>query len=73
LKNIYTKTFADPAVGAKRYFRGSGNSQQRRQFMSKAIDTLSKFHIVLSMEWLAYASPQVKGILGFNDLSALVS
>ena len=73
LKNIYTKTFADPAVGAKRYFRGAGNSQQRRQFMSKAIDTLSKFHIVLSMEWLAYASPQVKGILGFNDLSALVS
>lgn len=73
LKNIYTKTFADPAVGAKRYFRGSENSQQRRMFMSTAIGTLSKFHIVLSMEWLAYAAPQVKGTLGFKDVSALVS
>ena len=26
--------------------------------MATAIDTLSKFHIVLSMEWLAYGGPQ---------------
>jgi|EP01082_Thalassiosira_pseudonana_P006234 hypothetical protein len=41
--------------------------------MSAAIDTLSKFHIVLSMEWLAYSSPQVQSILGFDDLSALTT
>lgn len=72
LYNVYTKTFSDPPVGAKRYFRGSF-SQERRNIMSAAIDTLSKFHIVLSMEWLAYSSPQVQSILGFDDLSALTT
>lgn len=73
LWNIYTKTFADPPVGARQYFKGNENSKQRRNMMATAIDTLSKFHIVLSMEWLAYAAPQVKAILGFNDVSALTT
>mmetsp|Transcript_42033 Transcript_42033/g.89502 ORF Transcript_42033/g.89502 Transcript_42033/m.89502 type:complete len:458 (-) Transcript_42033:278-1651(-) len=70
LWNVYTKTFADPPVGARRFFRGDF-SKERRNFMAKAIDTLSKFHIVLSMEWLAYGAPQVQSILGFDDVSAL--
>lgn len=73
LKNVYTKTFADPPVGALNHFKGSDHSQQRRDMMATAIDTLSKFHIVLSMEWLAYSAPQVKSILGFNDVSALTT
>jgi len=72
LWNIYTKTFADPPVGARRYFRGDF-SKERRKFMATAVDTLSKFHIVLSMEWLAYGAPQVQSILGFDDVSALTT
>ncbi len=73
LWNVYTKTFADPPIGARNHFKGSDHSKQRREMMATAIDTLSKFHIVLSMEWLAYAAPQVKSILGFNDVSALTT
>ncbi|KAL7501411.1 hypothetical protein ACHAWT_010690 [Skeletonema menzelii] len=73
LWNVYTKTFADPPGGARNHFKGSEHSKQRREMMARAIDTLSKFHIVLSMEWLAYAAPQVKSILGFNDVSALTT
>ena len=73
LWNVYTKTFADPPVGARNHFKGSEHSKQRREMMATAIDTLSKFHVVLSMEWLAYAAPQVKSILGFNDVSALTT
>ena len=72
LWNVYTKTFADPPIGARRYFRGD-HSKERRDFMTNAIDTLSKFHIVLNMEWLAYGAPQVKSILGFNDVTALTT
>lgn len=72
LWNVYTKTFADPPVGARKYFRGDF-SKERRDFMAKAVDTLSKFHIVLSMEWLAYGAPQVRSILGFDDVSALTT
>ena len=73
LWNVYTKTFADPPIGARKLFTGNDHSKKRREMMATAIDTLSKFHIVLSMEWLAYAAPQVKSILGFNDISALTT
>ncbi len=72
LWNVYTKTFADPPIGARRYFRGD-HSKERREFMTAAIGTLSKFHIVLNMEWLAYGAKQVKSILGFNDVNALTT
>mmetsp|Transcript_3532 Transcript_3532/g.7018 ORF Transcript_3532/g.7018 Transcript_3532/m.7018 type:complete len:241 (-) Transcript_3532:71-793(-) len=72
LWNVYTRTFSDPAVGVKEYFRGS-HVQERMNLMATAIDTLSKFHIVLCMEFLAYAAPQVKSILGFQDVSALTT
>jgi hypothetical protein len=72
LYNVYTKTFADPPVGARQYFRGNA-SKERRKFISDAIDTLSKFHLVICMEWLAYAGPLVKSVLGWSDLSALTT
>mmetsp|Transcript_5722 Transcript_5722/g.11077 ORF Transcript_5722/g.11077 Transcript_5722/m.11077 type:complete len:469 (-) Transcript_5722:44-1450(-) len=73
LWNVYTKTFADPPVGARKYFRGDEFAKERRNFMAEAIGTLSKFHIVLSMEWLAYGGPQVRSVLGFDDVSALTT
>eukprot|EP00956_Cyclotella_meneghiniana_P013005 scaffold18584_cov79-Cyclotella_meneghiniana.AAC.8 len=73
LYNVYTKTFADPPPGeARKYFRGNA-AKQRRQYIETAISTLSKFHLVISMEWLAYAGPLVSSILGWDDLSALTT
>ena len=72
LWNVYTRTFADPTVGVKQYFRGSF-SQERRNLIATAMDTLSKFHLVLNMEWLAYAAPMVQTVLGFEDVSALTT
>ena len=39
--------------------------------MGKALDAVSRFHLILIMEWLAYADKQVKSVLGFQDTSAL--
>lgn len=70
LWNVYTNTFADGTT--RQHLRGD-YSNERRNLMSVAIDTLSKFNIVLNMEWLAYAGPQVRSILGFDDISALTT
>ncbi|KAL3823126.1 hypothetical protein ACHAXA_006456, partial [Cyclostephanos tholiformis] len=70
LWNVYTETFADGTT--RQHLRGSF-ANERRNLMAVAIDTLSKFNIVLSMEWLAYAGPQVRSILGFDNTSALTT
>ena len=54
-------------------YSGKYSSEERRNFMRIAIDTLSKFHIVLNMEWLAYGGQQVRSVLGFDDLTALTT
>lgn len=73
LYNVYTKTFADPPPGeARQYFRGNA-AKQRRKYMQTAIETLSKFHLVISMEWLAYAGPLVSSVLGWDNLTALTT
>jgi hypothetical protein len=74
LYNVYTVTFADVSRGGiLPIFEGTSRKQQeeRAQIMGDALDTVAKFHLVLSMEWLAYASSQVKNILGFENTSAL--
>jgi hypothetical protein len=79
LYNVYTTTFADVPQGSKRtvqIFRGGGDdnaANERRKLITTAINTVAKFNIVLSMEWLAYSGTQVQSILGFNDLSALTT
>lgn len=35
------------------------------------MDTVAQFHLVLVMEWLAYAPSLVREVLGFVDTSAL--
>ncbi len=72
LWNVYVNTFSDGAV-RPRHLRGRNRSNERRNSMAVAIDTLSKFNIVLNMEWLAYAGPQVRSVLGFDDVSALTT
>lgn len=72
LRNIYTTTFADPREEVGKYFKGE-YSNERRNLMATAIDTLSKFNIVLAMEWLAYGAPQVRSILGFDKVSSLTT
>ena len=73
LWNVYTKTFADvPYYNVQVYESNSTESQEKRaQLLGDALDTVSKFHLVLSMEWLAYAKPQVESVLGFHNTSAL--
>ena len=72
LWNVYTKTFSDRPLGGQLRLHGVP-AQERREAMAKALDTVSKFHIVLSMEWLVYGAPQVRAVLGFEDVSALTT
>ena len=72
LYNVYTQTFSDIESGAQIYFRGNA-AKQRRLLMETAISTLARFHLVISMEWLAYAGPLVTSVLGWNDLTALTT
>jgi hypothetical protein len=39
--------------------------------VGRALDTVAKFNLVLSMEFLAYAGPLVDKVLGFHDTSVL--
>ena len=74
LYNVYTVTFADvKRTGIIPVFENDskGNQESRAQLLGDALDTVAKFHLVLSMEWLAYAKPQVEGVLGFKDTSSL--
>jgi len=74
LKNVYTTTFANPrTLGLKKtYTQESSMEEQRRmEIMEVALDTVSKFNLVLVMEWLAYAGPLVTETLGFSDVSLL--
>jgi len=80
LYNVYTITFADPP-GPLRYkwlleaYRDDGSSRQhaakRADLIGRALDTVSRFDLVLVMEWLSYAGPQVRDVLGFKDTSVL--
>ena len=41
--------------------------------MAVALDTVAKFHLVLVMEWLAYAPALVSSVLGFQDTSSMTT
>ena len=72
LYNVYTWTFAD--TGGMADIANSvkaGDALKRGEAVGKALDTVSKFHLVLAMEWLAYGEGPVQRVLGFQDTSAL--
>lgn len=78
LYNVYTMTFADtPKTFAKlkRTFEendpDSPETGKRAEMLGRALDTVAKFNLVLAMEFLAYAGPQVDRVLGFHDTSPL--
>lgn len=77
LYNVYTHTFADPPERSRQLVdvyecRDTPESVARRgELIRTALDTVLKFNIVLVMEWLTYAGPQVQAILGFQDTSVL--
>ena len=74
LWNVYTVTFADVGrAGIVPVFEDNSpiHQEKRAQLIGDALDTVAKFHLVLSMEWLAYAKPLVESVLGFENTSAL--
>jgi len=70
LWNVYTLTFADEAP-RKVYWTKPDMAQKRANMMETAVRTLSRYNLVLAMEWLAYAGPQVTSVLGFEDTTTL--
>jgi hypothetical protein len=77
LYNVYTTTFADPPPTYKKWQTifldetESYRAAKRGELMAQAIDVVLQLHLVLSMEWLAYAGGQVTGVLGFRNVSGL--
>lgn len=72
LHNVYTWTFSDSEDGMANLIDHSKNtSNQRALALGKALDTVAKFHLVMSMELLPYAAGSVQDLLGFHDTSAL--
>ena len=77
LKNVYLTTFAD-VTQLYGFYRlchemTSQAIQQRRDLMEHAIHVLSQFHLVLIMEWLAYASPLLRDVLGFQQTQGITT
>jgi len=72
LYDVYTWTFSD-MKGMRKIATSTAkkDAEKRGEAVGKALDTVSKFHLVLAMEWLSYAEGPVKRVLGFHDTSAL--
>jgi hypothetical protein len=70
LYNVYVWTFGG-VTRLGRISQGAEFAEERAQVMRTAMDTLAKFHLVLVMEWLAYAGTPLREILGFHDTSAV--
>ena len=73
LSNVFTRTFSDTKERLKLLSQSTNpaDGPKRAAIVGDAVDTLSRFHLVLVMEWLAYAAPMVETVLGFHDTSAL--
>jgi len=87
LRNIYVTTFADVSLNNwKKISSDIGNMQDgggsnadsatakangRKKAVGAALNVISQYHLILSMEWLSYAGPLVTESLGFKDTSSL--
>lgn len=72
LYNVYTWTFSDMnGMGKIATSTAPADAAKRGEAVGKALDTVSQFHLVLAMEWLAYAEDPVQKVLGFHDTSVL--
>jgi hypothetical protein len=70
LINVYTWTFGIMNRIGRISF-DKEYADDRASVMESAIDTVARFHLVLAMEWLAYAKVPIQEILGFKDTSAV--
>lgn len=74
LSNVYTRTFSDTNLRPLRELYQSTTAEdgeKRGKIIGDALDVVAQFHLVLVMEWLAYAGTSVKDVLGFEHISAL--
>lgn len=74
LYNVYAWTFSDVSqsgIVPLYTSKSKVDAEKRGQMVGDALDTIAKFHLVLSMEWLAYAGSQIRSVLGFQDTSSL--
>jgi hypothetical protein len=72
LHNVYTWTFSDtPRQHSFARQDTAEAAAMRANAVGVALDTISKFHLVLVMEWLELAKDAVTTVLGFPDTSAL--
>ena len=71
LTNVYTWTFSRAPIRKITIGTSEHDAQQRAQVVGKALDVLQQFHLVLVMEWLAYAPDHVTDVLGFQDTTTM--
>lgn len=73
LRNVYTWTFSDHRGRLNKAYHGSTKEEidKRVTMVRTALDTVARFNLVLAMEWLAYASPLVQEVLGFENTEQL--
>ena len=71
LTNVYTWTFAKEGVRQASIGNKAQDAHRRQVLISKALDAVVKFNIVMVMEWLAYAPTQVTKVLGFQNTKTL--
>mmetsp|Transcript_10408 Transcript_10408/g.13772 ORF Transcript_10408/g.13772 Transcript_10408/m.13772 type:complete len:442 (+) Transcript_10408:139-1464(+) len=83
LHNVYTRTFADPAnqygeinrkiLGSSFLGTNKEDSLKRKQLIGDALDTIRKFHVVTSLEFIAYSEPMIQSVLGFKNTTSLTT
>lgn len=72
LYNVYTWTFSDQGRQARLVeSTNKADIQARAKAVGLALDVIVKFHLVMCMEYLRFASPLVEQVLGFHDTSVL--
>jgi hypothetical protein len=73
LTNVYLWTFTNQGVHKMSVEKTAGSAKARQKAMGTAIDIVAKFHLVLVMEWLAYAAKDVETVLGYKDTTSLTT
>jgi hypothetical protein len=74
LYNVYLWTFTNlNQFGILKVYDSAEpqDAEKRGNLVGQAFHVVARYNLVLIMEWLAYASPQVKSTLGFSDTSVL--
>jgi hypothetical protein len=71
LTNVYTWTFSKTGIRKISQGNSKRDIEARKKAVGLALDTVARFHLVLVMEWLAYAVDLTERTLGFKDTSSM--